>query len=343
MIPHRFVAPAACQDAAGAGELEVYDAIPADSAIRMRVGERRQFSVWVRGEGLRYQWLLDGGVVGDRRAWAFVPSATDVGARLVTVAVDGPDGRVTRTWKVQVESGDATGLPPAPAVPATLPPSPPVSAVPTTTSSSTPSTAEPTTSTTSPPAETTTTTSSTTLLPATSLRPTTTVRPTTTTTARPTTTSTARPTTTTRAPTTTTVRPTTTTEEPTTTTTTAAPPPTATTLARTGAISDADVRALFQRYEAAWRNHDIAGLQAVGQISTPGQADALKSYFESVDDLEVEVAILSITRAGDEARVRFVRRDHFRDPGGTRVTKESPVIEKRIVRTPGGLRLAPAH
>jgi hypothetical protein len=114
-----------------------------------------------------------------------------------------------------------------------------------------------------------------------------------------------------------------------------------TTLAgRPGTISESEVRALFDRYKAAWRNHDIAALEAVGQVATQGQRDALKSYFESVEDLEVDVTILAITISGDEARVRFIRRDRFRDPGGSVVTKESPVIEKRVVRTPGGLRLA---
>jgi len=108
-----------------------------------------------------------------------------------------------------------------------------------------------------------------------------------------------------------------------------------------GGITEGDVRALFERYKAAWRNHDIDALEAVGQIATQGQADALKSYFESVQDLTVDVDILGITLAGDEARVKFIRRDRFRDPGGSMVTKESPVIEKRVVRTPGGLRLAP--
>jgi len=60
-----------------------------------------------------------------------------------------------------------------------------------------------------------------------------------------------------------------------------------------------------------------------------------------VRDLEVDVTILGITFAGDEANVRFIRRDRFRDPAGSLVTKESPVVEKRVVRTPGGLRLAP--
>jgi hypothetical protein len=101
------------------------------------------------------------------------------------------------------------------------------------------------------------------------------------------------------------------------------------------------VRALFERYKTAWRRHDIKELEAVGQVATQGQADALATYFESVRDLEVDVTILEITPAGDEARVRFIRRDRFRDPGGNMVTKESPAIEKRVVRTPGGLRLAP--
>ena len=121
-----------------------------------------------------------------------------------------------------------------------------------------------------------------------------------------------------------------------TTTTTTEPPPRA-----RGAISDDEVRALFERYKTAWRNSDVKGLEAVGQVATQGQADALKAYFESVRDLEVDVSIVSITPDGDGARVKFVRRDRFRDPAGSLVTKESPVIEKRVVRTPGGLRLAP--
>ena len=106
-------------------------------------------------------------------------------------------------------------------------------------------------------------------------------------------------------------------------------------------MTEPEIRALFSRYEAAWRNQDIAGLESVGQIATQGQADALKSYFESVKDLEVTVTIVAITITGDEARVRFVRHDRFRDPAGNVVAKDSPVIEKRVVRTPGGLRLAP--
>lgn len=295
------------------GELEIYDAIPAETTLHVRIGQPRQFSIWVRGEGLIYQWQIDGGPVGNRHAWTFTPRLTDIGFHLVTVVVDGPAGRVIRTWRVTVAAPGPGEPETEPTPPSTSPPTlPPPLRVPTT----------------EPPTSTSTSSTTTTREPTTSTRV-----PATTTTRRPTTTE--RPTTTSTERATTTERPTTSTSP----VTTSSRPPT--TLARTGAITEADVRALFERYKAAWRNHDIAALEAVGQIATQAQADALTSYFESVEDLDVDVTILGMTLSGDEARVQFIRRDRFRDPGGNMVTKESPTIEKRIVRTPGGLRLAP--
>jgi len=98
----------------------------------------------------------------------------------------------------------------------------------------------------------------------------------------------------------------------------------------------------MDRYAAAWRAHDVDALRAVGQVTTQGQIDALTSYFETVRDLDVDVTILEIV-PGPEAFIRFVRRDRFRDPTGNVVVKDSPVIEKRVMRTPGGLKLAPAR
>ena len=101
------------------------------------------------------------------------------------------------------------------------------------------------------------------------------------------------------------------------------------------------MRALLDRYKAAWEARDIDALERVGQVATAGQAAALKSYFESVEDLQVEVTVIDIQIVGDEARVRFVRRERFRDPSGRVVTNETPSQEKRVIRTPGGLRFAP--
>ena len=332
--------PSYAEPPTSSGILELYDAIPPDSPVRVRVGDGQQFSVWVAGEGLRYQWMVDGGVVAQRRSWLYAPQPTDLGAHLVTVAVDGPDGRATWTWRVQVVTAESPISPPttlAPAVvtttevPTTEPPATaPPPTIPPTTSTQTPTTLR--------PSSTTSTRAPTTTRPPTSTSTSTTREPTTSSTRQPTTTSTRLPTTTsTRLPTTTSTRePTTTTvERETTTTTTTAPP------RPSGAISDDEVRALFERYKIAWRNSDVKGLEAVGQVATQGQADALKQYFESVRDLEVDVTIVSITPDGDGVRVKFVRRDRFRDPAGSLVNKESPVIEKRVVRTPGGLRLAP--
>jgi hypothetical protein len=316
------VRPAVAQLAVLAGELEVYDIVPLEPGVRVRAGDRRQFSVWVRGEGLRYQWVLDGGPVGDRHSWTFAPQETDLGSHLVTVVIEGEEGRTSQTWKVQVDLGNETATTTTLPVPPSPMPSTSTSSTqpPTTSSSTPPSIGLLTTTTTSSSTSTSTSTStSSSAAPSTSTR-----APTTSTTRRSTTTTTARPTTTSLE------------ERPTTTSTTTPP-------ARATGMTEPDIRALFSRYEAAWRNQDIAGLEAVGQIATQGQADALKSYFESVKDLEVTVTIVGITISGDEARVRFVRHDRFRDPAGNVVAKDSPIIEKRVVRTPGGLRLAPPH
>jgi len=103
------------------------------------------------------------------------------------------------------------------------------------------------------------------------------------------------------------------------------------------------VRALLDRYAAAWRARDPEALRTIGQVSSPSQVESLRSYFRTVQDLDVDVTVLDIRTSGDEAFVRFIRRDTFKDPAGNLVTKESPPIEKRIVRTAGGLRFAPAQ
>lgn len=98
------------------------------------------------------------------------------------------------------------------------------------------------------------------------------------------------------------------------------------------------VRGLLDRYAAAWRGHDVDTLRAIGQVTNDGQAAALRQYFASVGDLEVEVRVLDIRSDGDRATVRFTRLDRFRDPTGRQVSKESPPIEKSVVMTPQGLR-----
>lgn len=104
-----------------------------------------------------------------------------------------------------------------------------------------------------------------------------------------------------------------------------------------GAAGD-EVRRLLDRYAAAWRNHDVAELRRIGQVTSEKQAEDMTRYFAKVEDLDVEVTVLDIRTEGDRATVRFTRRDRFRDPSGRMVTQESPPIEKRVVRSADGMR-----
>jgi hypothetical protein len=106
-------------------------------------------------------------------------------------------------------------------------------------------------------------------------------------------------------------------------------------------LTDAEVRAFIDRYARAWHAGDVGELRRIGQVSDDAQAKALGKYFESVRDFDVQVRIIEMQGSGDRRTVRFTRRDTFRDPTGREVSKESPPIEKTIVRTPQGLRFAP--
>ncbi|HWP64818.1 MAG TPA: hypothetical protein VNO26_02760, partial [Candidatus Limnocylindria bacterium] len=112
-----------------------------------------------------------------------------------------------------------------------------------------------------------------------------------------------------------------------------APPPAGVTLD--------DVRALMFRYEQAWRTRNAAELRRIGHVETDEQEQALVRYFQTTPDLEVAVHVIELRAEGGRGIVRFTRRDQFRDPAGREVSKESPPIEKTVVRTPEGVRFAP--
>jgi len=102
-------------------------------------------------------------------------------------------------------------------------------------------------------------------------------------------------------------------------------------------ISTSDIEVLLQRYAKAWRGHDVEELRRIGQVTSEVQAAALRDYFARVEDLDVEVQLLSVRPRGDHRMVRFTRRDRFRDPLGRLVTQET-AVEKDVARTANGLR-----
>jgi len=107
-----------------------------------------------------------------------------------------------------------------------------------------------------------------------------------------------------------------------------------------GATREEEVRRWLDRYAAAWRAHDLDALRRMGQVTSDRDADALRNYFGSVRDLDVEVDVVAVRIDGDRTTVRFMRRDRFRDPAGRLIEKESPLLEKTVVRTPDGFRFA---
>lgn len=101
----------------------------------------------------------------------------------------------------------------------------------------------------------------------------------------------------------------------------------------------ADVRGLLDRYATAYRQRDVDALRRIGQVTSDGQAKQMRDYFEKTPELDVEVKILDVSRDGGKTKVRFTRRDRFKDPTGNEVSKETPPIEKEVVETPDGLKL----
>jgi hypothetical protein len=336
-------------------------ASPIGDKVKVRVGRIERFRVEALGTDVQHRWTLDGRPVGSASQWSFAPIAADVGLHRVAVTVTAREGTVSRVWSVRV-------LPPEPPTLADVspreetietpartwlrfrvratpsseleqvtiawtvdgepagegdtlrwrPPQPGSFRVRALVTSSLGSavarewrveaTVPPTTTTTAPPEA-----------------------PTTTTTAPPrttTTTTTAPPTTTT---TTTTAPPTTTTEPRPTTTEPPAPPP-------VGGLDDAAVRALLDRYAAAWSRGDVDELRRLGQVTNDRQAEALRRYFEKTGPMESQVELLDIERSGSRTTVRFRRRDRFRNPAGGLVDEVSPPLEKPVVEGPDGAR-----
>jgi hypothetical protein len=286
---------------------------PEASALQVDDGEAVELSLRTEpageGESVHTAWTVDGAPAGEGDTLRIVPPHPGT-VRARALATGSLGSAVAREWEIDVRPTQMAAAPPT-----TVPPPEPA-----TTTVTTPL---PTTVTEPPPPTTTITTPP---------RPTTSstlaVRtPATTTSTEP-----ARATTTTPR-----AVPTTTTEPPEEDVASATPSPRPASSAQDG-ITTQDIRLLLQHYVSAWNHHDVDELRRLGQVSTEQQADALRAYFDRVADLEVEVVLLDLTSVGDRHTVRFTRRDRFRDPTGRVVSKETPPIEKQVVRGAGGLR-----
>lgn len=103
------------------------------------------------------------------------------------------------------------------------------------------------------------------------------------------------------------------------------------------------VHGLLDQYADAYRRRDVDALRRLGQVTNDGQARQMRDYFDKTPELDVEVKVLDVSRENGKTKVRFTRRDRFKDPTGQEVSQETPPIEKEVIDTPQGPQLkAPA-
>ncbi|MCW5890242.1 MAG: hypothetical protein KIT14_06785 [bacterium] len=348
---------------------------PIGDKVKVRVGSVERFRVEALGTDVQHRWTLDGHAVGSAAQWSFAPAAADVGLHRIVVTVTAREGTVSRAWSVRVlppkapELVDASPRETTLEVPARTwlrfqirirtTPAASLEEVAVAWSVDGVAAGEGETLRWRPPQPGSyrvraLATSSLGSAVAREWRVDATVPPPTTTTAPlPITTTTRAPMATTTAPRATTSSttepwPTTTTSTaplPVTTSTTAPPPVPPTTVAPPPASGpgDAEIRALLDRYAAAWGRGDVDELRRLGQVTNDQQAAALRAYFAKTGSIEVRIELLAVVRDGGRTVVRFRRRDRFRNPAGGVVDEASPPLEKDVVEEPDGLRFGRAR
>ena len=72
------------------------------------------------------------------------------------------------------------------------------------------------------------------------------------------------------------------------------------------------------------------------------QAEQLGELMRRTAELRSFTAVYELTTTAEagKTRVRFTRRDRFKDPAGQEIAQETPPIEKEIVETEDGPKLS---
>jgi hypothetical protein len=101
---------------------------------------------------------------------------------------------------------------------------------------------------------------------------------------------------------------------------------------------EGEVRRWLEEYAQAWSRKDLEALHRMGQVQTPSHAERLRRYFQSVDEVRVEVNVVAVHVDGDRIAVDLQRTETVTDPSGDSQTLRSPLVRKHIERGPQGLR-----
>jgi hypothetical protein len=101
---------------------------------------------------------------------------------------------------------------------------------------------------------------------------------------------------------------------------------------------ESEIRRWVEEYAQAWSRKDLDTLRRMGHVQTASQAERLQRYFQSVDDLRVDVRVVALHVDGDRISVDLERTETVTDPSGDRQTLRSPLVRKEIERGPHGFR-----
>ena len=103
-------------------------------------------------------------------------------------------------------------------------------------------------------------------------------------------------------------------------------------------LIEGEILGWLEEYARAWSRKDVAALRRMGQVRSDGEAAKLVRYFASVDELQVDVRVVSLRIDGTHASVELERTDVVTDPSGRRQELRMAPIRKDIERSATGLR-----
>jgi hypothetical protein len=99
---------------------EILTAAPTASSLKVRAGEKLEFSASAIGDEIQYWWMVDNKHASREPQFTYVPGADEVGRRQVSLEVEGPGGVVKRRWSVAVQPVPAPDIREVQPAPGTL-------------------------------------------------------------------------------------------------------------------------------------------------------------------------------------------------------------------------------
>ena len=101
-----------------------------------------------------------------------------------------------------------------------------------------------------------------------------------------------------------------------------------------------EIRELLEQYRQAYETKNLDLLGSIYAELTPQQLQARQKYFDSTQDLEVEINKVQIAVRGEEAVVSYTREDQFTDSRTGKKVKLDVRLTKMLRRVDGTWKMA---